>query len=81
MSTSSAAIQYAAGSLGMRAYLTVTGLLFALVALAHLWRTIAESSRLTTDPGFLLEGPGLGIVAAGFGVWAWSLLRVRPSTR
>jgi len=54
---------------------------FALVALAHLWRTIAESSRLTTDPGFLLEGPGLGVVAAGFGVWAWSLLRVRPSTR
>ena len=64
----------------MRAYLTVTGLLFALVALAHLWRTIAESSRLTTDPGFLLEGPGLP-GGAGIGVWAWSLLRVRPSTR
>jgi hypothetical protein len=65
----------------MKAYLTVTGLLFALVALAHLWRTLAESSRLTTDPGFLLEGPGLGIAAAGLCWWAWSLLRVRPSTK
>jgi high-affinity Fe2+/Pb2+ permease len=59
----------------VRAYLTVTGALFALLALAHLLRTIAESSRLTTDPGFLLEGPGIGIIAAGLCWWAWSLLR------
>jgi hypothetical protein len=59
----------------MRAYLTVTAALFTLVALAHLWRTVAESSRLTADPGFLIEGPGLGICAAALGIWAWSLLR------
>jgi hypothetical protein len=53
----------------------VTGVLFALVALAHLWRTVAEASRVTTDPGFLIEGPGLGICAAALGIWAWSLLR------
>jgi len=65
----------------MRAYLMVTGVLFTLVALAHLWRTAAESSRLTTDPGFLIEGPGLGICAAALGIWAWSLLRSRSHAR
>jgi hypothetical protein len=59
----------------MKAYLFTTGALFALVALAHLARTIAESSRLITDPGFILEGPGLGIIAAAIAVWAWRLLR------
>jgi hypothetical protein len=35
---------------GMKAYLFTTGGLFAVLALAHLGRTIAESSRLTTIP-------------------------------
>jgi hypothetical protein len=60
----------------MKGYLTTTGLLFALIALAHIMRTIAEWSRLTTDPGFIIEGPGLGVVAAALGFWAWRLLRV-----
>jgi hypothetical protein len=60
----------------MKAYLLTTGGLFALLAVAHLARTIAESSRLTTDPGFLIEGPGLGILAAAIAFWAWRLLRV-----
>jgi hypothetical protein len=60
---------------GMKAYLFTTGGLFAVLALAHLARTIAESSRLTTDPGFIIEGPGIGIIAAAIAVWAWRLLR------
>ena len=59
----------------MRAYLFTTGGLFALLALAHLARTIAESSRLRSDPGFIVEGPGLGILAAAIAIWAWRLLR------
>ena len=59
----------------MKAYLLTTGGLFALLALAHLGRTIAESSRLRSDPGFILEGPGLGLLAAAIAVWAWRLLR------
>ena len=59
----------------MKAYLLTTGGLFALLALAHLARTIAESSRLRSDPGFILEGPGLGLLAAAIAVWAWRLLR------
>jgi hypothetical protein len=61
----------------MKGYLTTTGMLFALLALAHLLRTIAEWSRLATDRWFLLEGPGIGVVAAALCVWAWRLfLRV-----
>jgi hypothetical protein len=64
----------------LRAYLTTTGALFAILAIAHLLRTIAESSRLATDPRFILEGPGIGLIAGGLCVWAWALLRKRPST-
>lgn len=59
----------------MKAYLLTTGALFAVLALAHLARTIAEASRLSTDPGFIVEGPGIGILAAAIAVWAWRLLR------
>jgi hypothetical protein len=60
----------------MKAYLFITGALFAILALAHLARTFAEASRLRTDPGFILEGPGIGIIAGAIAVWAWRLLRV-----
>ena len=60
----------------MRAYLLTTGALFAVLAFAHLARTIAESGRLRTDPGFILEGPGIAIIAAAIAIWAWRLLRV-----
>jgi hypothetical protein len=59
----------------MKAYLITTGTLFGLIALAHIARTIAESRRLTSDPWFLLEGPGLGVLAGALAVWAWRLLR------
>jgi hypothetical protein len=59
----------------MKAYLTTTGALFALLAIAHLLRTISEWSRMTSDPGFLLEGPGIGLIAAGLCVWSLRLLR------
>ena len=59
----------------MKAYLFTTGGLFGLVAVAHLARTIVESSRLRSDPGFIIEGPGLGLLAAAIAVWAWRLLR------
>jgi hypothetical protein len=60
----------------MRGYLATTGVIFALLALAHVLRTIAEWSRLATDPGFILEGPGIGVAAAVLCFWAWRLLRV-----
>ena len=59
----------------MKAYLLITGLLFALLALVHVWRTIVEWSRLGEDPWFLPQGPGIGLIAAGLAYWAWRLLR------
>jgi hypothetical protein len=62
----------------MKAYLITTGSLFGLIAVAHVLRTVAEWRRLVADPGFILEGPVLGLAAGALGVWAWRLLR-RPS--
>jgi hypothetical protein len=62
----------------MRAYLIATGLLFGALALAHLTRTIAEWNRLGADPWFIVEGPGIGVVAAAISFWAWRLVR-RPT--
>jgi cytochrome c oxidase subunit IV len=59
----------------MKLYLVVTGLLFALLTIAHIWRTIAEWSRFSTDPWFIIEGPGIGLLAAGLAYWAWRLFR------
>jgi hypothetical protein len=58
----------------VKAYLITTGVLFGLIAVAHLLRTVAEWSRLAADAWFYLEGPGLGLVAAALSVWAWRLL-------
>jgi hypothetical protein len=59
----------------LKAYLVTTGLLFALLASAHVLRTIAERSRLATDPWFILQGPGIGLAAGALCFWAWRLLR------
>ena len=64
----------------MRPYLVTTGLLFALLAVAHIARTIAEWPRLATDPGFILEGPGIGLFAAALGLWALRLLRLSAAS-
>jgi len=53
----------------MRTYLLVTGIVFALLALAHVWRVIEERSSLAKDPWFLI----ITIVAAAFSFWAFRL--------
>lgn len=59
----------------MKPYIVTTGALFALLAFVHLVRTAVEWSRLGADPWFIVEGPGIGIVAAAVAIWAWRLLR------
>jgi hypothetical protein len=54
----------------MKAYLIITGTVFGLIVLAHIWRAILEGSHLATDPVFVL----LTILAAGLSFWAWRLL-------
>jgi uncharacterized membrane protein len=57
----------------MRAYLITTGVLFALLVLAHIWRATTEPS-VTHDPWFLL----FSVLAAALSIWAFSLLRRTP---
>lgn len=55
----------------MKAYLVTTGVLFGLLAVAHLWRIVEESPHLATDPWYIL----ITVAAAALSVWAWRLLR------
>ncbi len=55
----------------MKTYVTTTGVLFAFIALAHIWRVVSESRQLATDPWFL----GMTLIAAALSLWAWRLLR------
>jgi hypothetical protein len=57
----------------VKAYLITTGILFGVLALAHLVLTIAEWSRLAAEPGFAVQGPGIGLVAVALCLWAWLL--------
>ena len=61
----------------MKACLLTTGVVFALLTLAHLLRIIVEGPHLAKDPFFLL----ITVVAGGLCVWALWLLRLskRPS--
>jgi hypothetical protein len=59
----------------MKAYLATTGGLFALLGAAHLWLTLDHWRRLADDPWFILEGPGIGVIAAALAFWAWRLAR------
>jgi hypothetical protein len=54
----------------MRAYVMVTGTIFALLTLAHIWRVIEEGSHLATDPWYVL----ITLAAAALSLWAWRLL-------
>ncbi|HKH93726.1 MAG TPA: hypothetical protein VKA54_18120 [Gemmatimonadaceae bacterium] len=55
----------------MRAYLITTGTLFALIAVAHVWRVVAESRALATDPWFV----ALTMLSLALSGWALRLLR------
>ena len=61
----------------MKAYLAVTGTLFGLIVVAHVWRVIAESRTLATDPWFIL----LTVVSAGLSLWAFRLLRATRASQ
>jgi hypothetical protein len=55
----------------MRAYVITTGIVFALLVVAHVWRMLAESPRLATDPFFL----AITVAAAALATWAAWVLR------
>jgi hypothetical protein len=63
----------------MKAYLITTGTVFALMAIMHLVRAIAEYATLFTEPGYFLGMTALGMVSASLSIWAWRLfVALRP---
>ena len=55
----------------MKAYTITTGVIFALIAAAHVWRVVAERPRLVQDAGFMLLTAG----SVALAVWAWFLVK------
>lgn len=54
----------------MRAYVMVTGAVFALLVVAHIARMVVESHRLAIEPVYV----GITLIAAGLSAWAGTLL-------
>lgn len=52
----------------MKAYLWVSGVLFALVACAHVVRVFVEPDH-ASDPRFYVHNLGLSLIAAALAVW------------
>ena len=59
----------------MKTYVVTSGVIFGLIALAHVLRVFAEGSHVARDPFFVL----LTVAAAALSLWAWRVLRI--STR
>jgi hypothetical protein len=55
----------------MKAYLLITGAIFGMITVAHIWRIAAESRSLATEPWFM----GLTLLSAAMCVWAVRLFR------
>jgi len=53
----------------VKAYLAITGVLFALIVVAHIARLAEEGTALLRDPWWVV----LTIVAGAMSVWAWRL--------
>jgi hypothetical protein len=62
----------------MKAYLGTTGVIFALVTLAHLARIGEISRQVARDPWFVAGWAFLTLLAASLSVWAWKLFRRLP---
>lgn len=57
----------------MKTYIVTTGILFALLTLAHLLRIVYESRALAGDPWYVL----ITAATAALSVWAWLLVARR----
>jgi len=60
----------------MRAYVLTTGVVFALLALAHVWRIAAEGMQLLANPWWV----GITVAAGALAFWAFRLLRLSRPT-
>jgi hypothetical protein len=59
---------------GARCYIAATGVVFALIFLAHVARVFAEGARILGEPMFLITS----VASLGLVIWAGVLLTRRP---
>ncbi len=59
----------------MKAYVMTTGLIFGLLVVVHVWRVVAESPRLASDPAYVV----ITLLAAAFSAWAARLVWRAPA--
>jgi hypothetical protein len=64
------------GKTRMKAYLVTTGILFALIAVLHIWRIIAEWRGFDAEFWFVA---GVGALALALSAWAWKLFAASRS--
>ena len=62
----------------MKAFLITTGILFALMAVVHIWRAIAEWPPAPVGLGFALGMAALIAVPGALSGWAWWCLCKLP---
>ena len=62
----------------MKAYIGITGAVFAIVTLLHLTRSVELWHRFSTDPWEVVSYTLLTLVAAALAVWAWRLFQSMP---
>ena len=55
----------------MKAYIITSAAIFGLLTVAHLLRIVMESSRLATEPVYIL----ITLASAALSVWGWYVLR------
>lgn len=61
----------------MKAYLIVTGVIFAAIVALHIAKAVAEGPSTAKNPLFIL----LTALAAAMSLWAWRLLWRTSRTR
>jgi hypothetical protein len=59
----------------MKAYIITTGVIFGLVAVAHVLRVIQEGLGLLKNPWFIFTT----LISVGICLWAWRVLRSRST--
>jgi hypothetical protein len=58
----------------MKAYVTTTGTLFALLVLVHIGRAIAEGTSMLRDPFYIV----VTLMSAALAAWAWRVRSKLP---
>lgn len=65
----------------MRAYVATTGIISALITVAHLARTREVLSHTGDDRWFVAGFTALTLISASIAVWAYRIFRRLPSSR